>query len=925
MEKPFENIISHPRENKADVLLERHLAAVAERMCTLGTFETEEDPSDRDIAYCIARLHDFGKVVPAFQKYVRDQYHGEKRFTYHSRIGAFATLYALEQLGASERDQLAGLLAVIHHHGQLRNTAPYLSVNVIEKETSSDVSSNKWVHHQFEEIHDYTSIKADELLREATDGAATWDGFHNELASDDLLKRLNRRVTKSVGFGRKPDPEALPDQLYDRFLRFWGALTIADKVHASAPDFEKPSKLLPRSLEHSPLEKRISKLQEEGPDDGREADLNRQREAARTEALNRVDRLLGSGTNVGLLTLPTGLGKTFTGISAAFELRDRIYDDCELDFKPTVVYALPYTSIIEQTRTHFEDNRIWGVNPGGREFTVHHYLSETVTEIDTESDDEGETRTDEEVPPPDLLGESWRSGVVLTTFVQLFESLTGPTNTQGLKLPALTNSVVILDEPQAISKSWWPAVRRLTETLVEVFGATLISMTATQPTLFTEASEIKTASLLNDTDEYFRSAERVTYSIHPSVFDFPKGSIAHESAARELVDNVSTPRTADQGASPMSAMAVCNTIASSRTLGDVVQDVGKSAGFVVEHVGDIYQKCLERLPDTSSGQSVGSSSVVATNTLEEIGLMEVGDDEWRWANAPPENTLYVVTFNSRYRPCDRRGLIDVAEVLATAGVPFVFVTTQAVEAGVDISFSSVYRDLAPLDSIVQAAGRCNRSFEWGERGGDVTVWYLSDPEDADDTQPARLIYEDEIGGHLKRIVDILTEVADRSGTGDNISEAGFTRDAVERYFEMVETQLSDPRAPEIRTQIQRCDGDGLSEVSLINETYPTVDVIVAATDADRERIREMGDRFYNGNEPGGFELLAELADLRVSVPVRDVENDLVSLNRVDRTDRSDSDGVNVFAYTGVEADGRYSLSDGGFIAENGGLDRRFTQ
>jgi hypothetical protein len=87
----------------------------------------------------------------------------------------------------------------------------------------------------------------------------------------------------------------------------------------------------------------------------------------------------------------------------------------------------------------------------------------------------------------------------------------------------------------------------------------------------------------------------------------------------------------------------------------------------------------------------------------------------------------------------------------------------------------------------------------------------------------------------------------------------------------------------------------------------------------------MGDRFYNGNEPGGFELLAELADLRVSVPVRDVENDLVSLNRVDRTDRSDPDGVNVFAYTGVEADGRYSLSDGGFIAENGGLDRRFTQ
>jgi CRISPR-associated endonuclease/helicase Cas3 len=52
------------------------------------------------------------------------------------------------------------------------------------------------------------------------------------------------------------------------------------------------------------------------------------------------------------------------------------------------------------------------------------------------------------------------------------------------------------------------------------------------------------------------------------------------------------------------------------------------------------------------------------------------------------------------------------------------VSTQLIEAGVDLSFQRVYRDFAPLDSIIQVAGRCNRHSELGELGGEMQLMQL---------------------------------------------------------------------------------------------------------------------------------------------------------------------------------------------------------
>ena len=75
------------------------------------------------------------------------------------------------------------------------------------------------------------------------------------------------------------------------------------------------------------------------------------------------------------------------------------------------------------------------------------------------------------------------------------------------------------------------------------------------------------------------------------------------------------------------------------------------------------------------------------------------------------NSAFIMHLSTNMCPQHRREKVELLRLLLKEGKPVICVTTQLIEAGVDISFKCVVRSIAGLDNIVQAAGRCNRHGE----------------------------------------------------------------------------------------------------------------------------------------------------------------------------------------------------------------------
>jgi CRISPR-associated endonuclease/helicase Cas3 len=191
----------------------------------------------------------------------------------------------------------------------------------------------------------------------------------------------------------------------------------------------------------------------------------------RDDILTHVRQKARLARGVFTLNVPTGGGKTLASLGFALDHARHWKMD-------RIVYAIPFTSIIEQTASIFR-----GIL--GEEAVLEHHSS---------IEQEERFRDERRGAKLRLAMENWQAPVIVTTNVQLFESLFANRTSRCRKLHNLANAVLILDEAQTIPLHVLrPCVAALGE-LARNYGCTIILCTATQPALqeprFPEGLEI---------------------------------------------------------------------------------------------------------------------------------------------------------------------------------------------------------------------------------------------------------------------------------------------------------------------------------------------------------------------------------------------------------------------------------------------------
>lgn len=312
------------------------------------------------------------------------------------------------------------------------------------------------------------------------------------------------------------------------------------------------------------------------------------------------------------LTVPTGGGKTLSSLLWAMKHALK-YD------KKRIIIAIPYTSIIVQTAAILRD--IFG-----DESVLEHHSNISF-------DDVKDWNIQQRIK---LATENWDYPIIVTTNVQLFESIYSNCPSDCRKLHNICNSVLILDEVQALPIEYLQPIVNSLKSYQRLFKTSILFTTASQPVLK------GTYTSLNDPNTKLEGIDSVTeiipkdFNLHDSLrrveIHMEKGTTTLEELANELVKH---PRV----------LCIVNTRKTAQ---------------------DIYSK----LPD--EGLTIHLSRMMCPK--------HVGD-----AIKMVKNEL----------KSDKHPIIRV-------------IATQLIEAGVDIDFPVVYREEAGLDSILQAAGRCNR-------------------------------------------------------------------------------------------------------------------------------------------------------------------------------------------------------------------------
>lgn len=341
-----------------------------------------------------------------------------------------------------------------------------------------------------------------------------------------------------------------------------------------------------------------------------------------------------------------------------------------------------------------------------------------------------------------LLSENWDKPIVFTTMVQFLDAWFGGGTRGARHIHPMTNAVLIFDEIQTLPVKCVHLFCNVLNWLT-IFGkSTAVLCTATQP-------------LLGESD----------------LQNFPEGK-GESIAARGLLR---LPENAE-------------IMGKHQDLDKLFADLSrvkirfneKAGGWNVDEAGAFL---LEQFQTTPSCLFIVNTKKWAQELYQYC----------KGQNVPPEALFHLSTNQCA---AHRKAIFDTIKARLKNGKPVICISTQLIEAGVDISMACVIRALGGLDSIAQAAGRCNRH---GEKKGKGQVWVLN-LQEQDFT---RILPDIQAGKtHAERV--------SRDFAGQDILQP----EAMERYFEYYFYQRSDEMSYSVKNSTTGSLLDWLSDNAL---------------------------------------------------------------------------------------------------------------
>ena len=560
--------------------LEEHLQYVGTQAKRYAAFF--DTTSFTEIA---ARLHDIGKMSDAFQQYIQNP-NGKRGSVQHALPGASLVFQTRNQ--QSRQYLMTMLLANViagHHRGLYDQTVTFLQL----------------LNANADALHNIAKEEVQHIIQTFDQTIPSWMLEMMERWEKDYLMLLVKSDVESMNVSPS-------EKVYLETFTRMALSAVVDADWSDAARFQKnelreENESIPPSFKdfQARYHTHLSSLRTP---------------TERSEMLSRLQQQCeekGKERNPSVeLVLPTGYGKTLASLAYALEHAKKYQ-------KNRIITALPLQNLTAETSELYR--KIFGSSYVIEDYSLVHHQNV--------SDDERERL--------EIERDTWDRPFVVTTTVQLFESLFSNRPRALRKLHRIAGSIIILDEYHLLPMHLLEPILRQLDVLQERYDVTVVFVSATNLPLSTSQTIQKwklkhlPKRLLPEVEE----PRRVNYEWIPSIDD------------QQLVTKIDERAT----------LCIVNTRRQSQAL---------------------YQKMKE--------MHEGRELYYLSTTL-------VGKER-------------------------QQRLQLIKESVAQKRRPIV-VSTQVLEAGIDISFEVVYREAAPLPSIIQAAGRCNRYGEYDK--GEVYI------------------------------------------------------------------------------------------------------------------------------------------------------------------------------------------------------------